>query len=119
MKILEALALNNVLSEVRITGDGISRETRAAVMKSKIALSAVAAQFDSTRAAIAKEVEALEPTAKEMQFRELLSSQLEEMADTKLQPLSEEALNTLLDKCDLKTSEVELLYKHLTDKQWN
>lgn len=119
MKRFEAISLNNVLSEVKITGDGISRETRSSVMKTKIALSKLAAEFETARTAIAKEVEGLSSDSREQQFRELLSSQLEEDIDIKIDLISEDALNSLLDKSDLKTSSVELLYTHITDKKWN
>lgn len=119
MKRVELLTLNNILSEIKITGEGISRETRSAVMKIKFSLTSVATEFDARRAAIIKELEELPAESKEQQFRELLSLLLEEQVDITIDRISEEALDSLLDRNELKTSSVELLYTFITNKKWS
>ncbi len=109
MKKGEAYFLNNILSKVKITGAGVSKETRSAVMKSKIALSNVSKKFDEDRNIIITEFNEKESS----EYLHLIEELAMQESDTELTKITEEQFDTLFSDIELTTAEVELLYNSM------
>lgn len=105
MKQIEALTLNSALSELKITGEGIEHKVRSTLIKNKIKLSEVQRKFEEYKMEAAKEC-----SEDKKLFIEIVEDYLSKEVEISLDTISEEQLNLILDKCELKTSYVELLY---------
>lgn len=108
MRIVEALTINNALSGVKITGEGVDHTTRSLIIKNKIELSKVQKLFEEYRSEVAKEC-----NGDEVLFRGIVEEYIVKEATISPNPLTEEQLNTLLDHAELPLSIVELLFTHL------
>ncbi len=101
--------LNEILAKVKITGRGISSDTRRSVMNSKISLSNIVKSFDDDREIIKSECK----DSDEATFYDLINNLAIQEAQVELSTITTEQFDTLLDNVDLNTSEVELLYKFM------
>ncbi len=122
MKKGDAFMLNAILAKIKITGEGVSSDTRRAVMSSKIAVSAVVKSFEEAIQMIQKECDGDENGSvgkvsgegiNKATYYGLVNDIAIEEVDIELSKITICQFDTLLDKVELTTNDVEMLYKFM------
>ncbi|MFI3323031.1 MAG: hypothetical protein R3Y50_11010 [Rikenellaceae bacterium] len=108
MKQIEALTLNTALSELKITGEGVEHKVRSTLIKNKIKLSDILKKFEEYKVEAAKEC-----GEDKKLFIEIVEEYLNKEVEISLETISEEQLNLILDRSELKTAAVEILFINL------